>query len=138
MKRMKGHGEKYGRRGEQAIAALLAAPTITEAARACGIGEATLGRWLQNADFAERYRRARKRALDVAVSRLQQIAADAVETLREVATDSESPAGSRVAAARAILETSLKAGTLEEIEAKLDELKTFIFDRRYHDGYSQS
>lgn len=135
---MKGHGEKFGRRGEQAIAALLAAPTVAEAARACGIGEATLRRWLRNADFAERYRQARKRLLDAAVSRLHQVAGDAVETLRGIATDSGSPAGSRVAAARSILETALKAGMLKEIEAKLDEVKRVFHDRRYRDGHSQS
>ena len=39
---MSGHGEKLTRKQEAAIAALLLQPTITAAAAAVGIGEATL------------------------------------------------------------------------------------------------
>lgn len=122
-KQMKGHGEKFGRKKEQAIAALLTATTATEAARVCGIGETTLWRWLQDVEFAERYRQARKRALDVAISRLNQIATDAVNTLHEVITNREAPTSSRVAAARVILETAIKAVEMEEIEARLETLE---------------
>jgi hypothetical protein len=39
---MAGHGEKLSRKREQAIAALLSASTLVEAAKAAGIGDRTL------------------------------------------------------------------------------------------------
>jgi DNA invertase Pin-like site-specific DNA recombinase len=120
---MKGHVEKFTRKKEQAIIALLTAPTITDAAKSCGIGETTLWRWLQNATFAERYRQARKRALNVAINRLHRIVSDAVTTLQVVANDTNAPASSRVAAARVILETVLKAEELGEFEQRLEALE---------------
>jgi hypothetical protein len=116
-------GEKFSRKQEQAIAALLAEPTIEKAARAAGIGFATLRRWLQNDDFQERYRQAKKQTLDAVMSHLQLIAGEAVETLREVAVNREAPASSRVAASRAILETAMKVVEAEEIERRLIELE---------------
>jgi DNA-binding MurR/RpiR family transcriptional regulator len=116
-------GEKFSRRQEQAIAYLLAEPTIEKAAKACGIGEATLRRWLKDAGFQERYRAARKRSLETALNRLQQIAGEAIETLRAVAVDQQAPPSSRVAAARVVLETIIKTVELQEIEERLNELE---------------
>jgi len=44
---MNGHGEKLTRKQDAAIGALLSKPTITGAAGAVGVGEATLRRWLK-------------------------------------------------------------------------------------------
>ena len=49
---MREKNSKLDRQKEQAIAALLAKPTIEEAAAAAGIGYATLRRWLQDAGFS--------------------------------------------------------------------------------------
>lgn len=54
---------KSARQREQAIAALLERPTITEAARAVGIGEKTLRRWLAEPEFQAAYRDAREQAV---------------------------------------------------------------------------
>jgi transposase-like protein len=48
---MKGHGAKYERKKEEAIAALLTQKNIEEAARSIGIGHATLLRWLKEPEF---------------------------------------------------------------------------------------
>ncbi|MGD0231535.1 MAG: hypothetical protein ABSC19_14460 [Syntrophorhabdales bacterium] len=120
---MIGHGEKFSRKREAAIIALLAEPTIEKAATACGIGEATLRRWLKDPAFQERYRAARRESLQAVMNRLQQIAGEAVETLREVAGNKQAPASSRVAAARVVLETVVKTVELQEIEQRLKELE---------------
>jgi predicted DNA-binding protein (UPF0251 family) len=57
---------------EAAVAALLTAPTIATAAAAVGISEQTLWRWLQNSDFQERYREAKRQAVTQAIARFQQ------------------------------------------------------------------
>jgi len=49
-----GHGEKFSRKKESAIAALLACPTLTEAASSCEIAESTIRRWLKDETFSRR------------------------------------------------------------------------------------
>jgi hypothetical protein len=44
---MAGHGEKLGRKQEEAIAALLWRRNIDEAARVAGVGARTLLQWLK-------------------------------------------------------------------------------------------
>jgi hypothetical protein len=48
---MAGHGEKFGRKKEDAIVALLSQRNVEDAARAAGIGARTLLRWLQTPEF---------------------------------------------------------------------------------------
>jgi hypothetical protein len=72
---------KSARQREQAIAALLERPTITEAARAVGIGEKTLRRWLAEPEFKAAYQDAREQTLRMAVGRLQGLLARAGEAL---------------------------------------------------------
>ena len=48
---MKGHGSKFGRKKEEAIAALLTQRNIEEAAKSIGIGTQTLIRWLKMPEF---------------------------------------------------------------------------------------
>jgi hypothetical protein len=127
---MKGHGEKLSRKQEQAIAALLTAPTIGQAAQAVGISEPTLWRWLKRADFQRAYRRARQEVVAQAVSRVQQLASQAVEALASIMDDDQAPAGARVSAAKAILELSTKSFTLDDVREQLAELE----ERLQRDG----
>jgi hypothetical protein len=62
-----GHGEKLSRKREKAIAALLTEPTIAQAAKAAGIGEKTLRRWLKSPEFSLAYDAARRELIDVAM-----------------------------------------------------------------------
>ena len=93
---MKGHGEKLSRKKNQAIAALLELPTIRAAAEAVGVGESTLYRWLGNDSFREAYAAARAEVVRHAVANLQRSTSEAVEALREVLNDSETPASARI------------------------------------------
>lgn len=69
---MVGHGEKYGRKKEQAIAALLSNRTIEQAAKVVGIGVTTLRRWMRNPEFKAEYLQARREGVTQATARLQQ------------------------------------------------------------------
>src|SRR6266699_3483647 len=106
---MTGHGAKFGRKKEEAIAALLSQRNIEEAARAAGIGTKTLLRWLQVPEFQTAYREARRDAFSQSVGRLQQASGAAVSTLLKVMVDSNSPASSRVRAADCVLGHAAKA-----------------------------
>jgi hypothetical protein len=54
---MKGHGAKFNRKMEAAIAALLTQRNHEEATRVAGVGTATLLRWLKLPEFQTAYRR---------------------------------------------------------------------------------
>lgn len=81
---MRAHGEKLSRKQEQTIAALLTCSSITEASQQCGIAEATIHRWLKDADFQTAYREARRAVVQQAIAQVQQATGAAVETLRTV------------------------------------------------------
>jgi hypothetical protein len=112
---MRGPGEKLTRKQEVAIAALLTAPTIAEAAHAASISEPTLWRWLQREDFQTAYRQARREAVSQALAYLQRVAGEAVDTLRAVMQDAQKPASARVSAARAVLELAIRGVELEDL-----------------------
>src|SRR5688500_814010 len=75
--------EKGGltRTAELLLVALLRKPTAKEAAAEGGVTERTVFRWLQDPEFRERYRAARREAVDDALRELQGKALLAVETL---------------------------------------------------------
>jgi DNA-binding MurR/RpiR family transcriptional regulator len=126
---MRGPGEKLTRKQEVAIAALLTAPTIADAAHAVSISEPTLWRWLQRKDFQTAYRKARREAVSQAVAYLQRVAGEAVDTLRVVMRDSQKPASARISAARAVLELAIRGIELEDLEARLQVLEQCLADR---------
>src|ERR1017187_7394182 len=69
---MKGHGAKFGRKQEEAIAALLTQRNIDEAAKAVGIAPNTLLKWMKEPEFDTAYREARRATFRQSVARLQQ------------------------------------------------------------------
>ena len=127
---MIGHGEKLTRNQEKAIAALISCPTIPEAAVSIGIGEATLFRWLKNPRFKASYRRARHQVVSLAIGHLQTKITKAIDTLLEVAGDKEAPSSARVAAARAIVDQSLRAVEIGEIEARIERLENRLKEEK--------
>ena len=115
---------------ESLIIALLSSPDLQTAAAKTGIGETTAWRWLrEDEEFQAKYKAAKKQALSVAIAQLQQAASEAVQTLRDVAADTSSPASSRVSAAKSILELAMKASEIEDIEQRLAELEALIKEK---------
>jgi transposase-like protein len=78
---MLGHGTKFGRKKDEAVAALLTHRNIEEAARAIGVVPNTLLRWMKEPEFDAAYRAAKRAAFGQAVARLQQGASAAATTL---------------------------------------------------------
>lgn len=126
---MSGHGEKLSRNKEKAISALLLNPSLPEAAKAVGIGESTLRRWLNNKDFAEAYRKARAEVVRHATVQVQAVMGKAVQTLDDVMSDPGNPPSSRVSAAKAVLDLGVKAWELEEIETRLAALERIVSEK---------
>src|SRR6266850_4238761 len=116
---MAGKGGKFGRKQENAIAALLTQRNVEEAARAAGIGTRTLLRWLKLPEFQAAYRQARREAFGQAVARLQQGASAAATTLLKTMIDPNTPASVRVRALRSSLTYGPSEVEIEDIEARL-------------------
>lgn len=127
---MTGHGAKFGRKQEEAIAALLVSRNIEEAAKAVKIAPKTLWRWMKVPEFAQAYREARRATFAQAVARLQQASSAAVTTLRKVMIDPGSPASSRVRAADSVLDHSLKAIEIEDIEARVSAIEQSLKENK--------
>ena len=78
---MTGHGAKFARKQEEAIAALLTQRNVEEAAKSVGIAPKTLLRWMKDQGFDAAYRAAKRAAFGQAVARLQQGTSAAATTL---------------------------------------------------------
>ncbi len=118
---MKAHGEKYTRHNERAIAPLLQAPTILQAAGQVGVSESTLIRWMHDPVFAEEYRAARRQVVENALAQLQQATGEAAATLRRNLTSGV--ASVEVRAAMAILDFALKALEWADLESRIARLE---------------
>jgi hypothetical protein len=120
---MKGHGSKFSRKMEEAVAALLTQRNHEEAARAVGVGTATLLRWQKLPEFQKAYRDARRAAFSQSIARLQQGASAAATTLLKTMIDPNTPASVRVRAAECVMNHATKAIEIEDIEARVTELE---------------
>jgi hypothetical protein len=123
---MTGHGAKFGRKQEEAIAALLTSRNLEEAAKVAKVSPKTLMRWLKVPQFEAAYREARRATFAQSVARLQQASSAAVSTLLKVMIDPNSPASSRVRAADSVLDHALKAIEIEDIEARVAAIERSI------------
>jgi len=120
---MVGPGAKFPRRKEAAIAALLTQRNVEEAARVAGVGHTTLLRWIRDREFAAAYRKARCATYRQAIGRLQQASGAAVTALLKVLFDPGAPRPARLRAADSVLSHAKVAIEMEEIGARLSEVK---------------
>jgi len=120
---MAGKLGKFGRKQEDAIAALLTQRNVEEAARTAGIGTRTLLRWLQIPEYQKAYREARRAAFSQSIARLQQGASAAATTMLKLMIDTNTPASVRVRAAECVMNHATKAIEIEDIEARVSELE---------------
>ncbi len=126
---MKGHGAKFERKQEEAIAALLTQRNIDEAAKSIGIAPNTLLKWMKQPEFQAAYREARRAAYGQAVARLQQGTSAAATTLLKTMIDPNTPASVRLRAAEAIFNHAAKATEIEDIEARVSALEAAAGER---------
>ena len=126
-----GHGEKLARKEQAAIVALLAHPTIPGAAKAAGISETTLWRWLQRDDFREKYTEAQAKVFDGALVSLQGATMDAVNCLRRN-LDCKNP-WVAVQAARAILHYGLRSREIFDQDRRIAKIEAALQAREEAD-----
>ena len=119
---MKGHGSKFGRKKEAAIAALLSEKNQAEAARVVGIDLSTLKRWMRLPEFIEEYRRARWGVVEQAYARIQQNTPAAASVLLKLMVDPATPASGRIRAALGTFGLAREALDLD-IETRVSALE---------------
>jgi hypothetical protein len=120
---MTGHGAKFGRKQEQAIAALLSHRNVEEAARAAGISVATLKRWMQLPEFKSAYLKARREVVLQTNARMQQNSGAAASVLFKLMADPTTPASVRARTAQCVLECANKSLGLEDMEVRITALE---------------
>ena len=120
---MTGHGAKFGRKKEQAIAALLSQRSIEEAARVAGVAAKTLYRWLEVPEFREEYLKARRQVFFQATARLQQASGAAASIMLTLMLDANVPSSSRLRAADSVLDRGAKGIDQEDLELRLRRLE---------------
>src|SRR5258708_9456007 len=123
---MKGHGAKFSRKMEEAIAALLTQRNVEEAAHTAGIGSATLLRWLKVPEFQTAYRQARRAAFGQSIARLQQGTSAAATTLIKLLVDANTPPSVKARVADSIFNHASKAIEIEDIEARVAALEASV------------
>ncbi len=117
---------KFPPKAEKVLVALLHHGAVRAAAKEAGVSEATVFRYLQDPEFQAHYRDARRQLVETAIAQLQSDCTIAVRVLREVAEDKNSPASSRVAAARTIIEQSIGAIELMDLQERVEHLEKML------------
>jgi hypothetical protein len=95
-----------------------------------GLTPKTLYRWVQDSEFSEAYRNARRAAFGQCTARLQQAAGAAATLLLKIVVDGNAPASARVRAADLVLTHGAKAIELEDLEARVTELEGAVEENR--------
>lgn len=122
--------ERLPKKQQVAIVALISHKTIEEASKAAGIGRTIIFKWLQDNDFQAAYRHARSEVVRHAIAQAQSACSEAVTVLKEIMNNNESPASTRVSAAKTLLETSMKAIETEDLIERINRLEEKIRKRR--------
>lgn len=107
----------------RAIAALLSERDIRAAALKAEISERVLHRWLDLPEFKAELQAASRQAIDTAILRLSELSGQAVDTLRDVMTDTATSAGTRVQAANIALARLLDLRELQTLEDRLQRIE---------------
>lgn len=116
---------ELSRSKERAVVAMMAHPSIAEAAKSAGVSESSIWRWLQDDSFQVRLRAAQGKVMDGALSSLQGSMTSAVDCL--VRNLNCGTPTAEVQAAKTILDFTLKTREqfdyLERIKALEAALK---------------
>ena len=106
-----------------AIAALLSAKTIGEAAKVADCGERTLYTWLADPEFRAELATAEGQVIDAATRRLISLQEQAVDTLQTIMAGKKQRPALKLRAAEIVLGHMLKLRELRNIETRLAALE---------------
>ena len=110
----------------RAVAALLTAPTTSEAAKLAGVGERTLWTWLNDSVFQAALVREQDAVIAAAVRVLVGELSASHAVMRQLRDDESSAPSLKLRAARALDDSCLKWLELADVQRRLDRLETAI------------
>jgi DNA-binding MurR/RpiR family transcriptional regulator len=111
------------RRQESLITSLLQHGTVARAAEASHVPISTAWRWLQQKDFADAYRDARRTITERASAVLQQASTEAAAGLIHMMRDDTLPPMLRFTIKRAVLELARTGEELSDVQGSIAALK---------------
>ena len=111
------------RNDEKILAALIATRSVPEAAAASGVSERTIYSRLADESFQAEYEARRRCTLDHACKALQGALTDAVEVLTTIMKDASASPGSRITAARSVMDYGIKLTELTDLAARVAALE---------------
>lgn len=104
----------------KALEALLTQPTKEAAAKQAGITSRTLREYLANPEFQEAYKKAFGQLVTDATRQVQKSLSPAISALDSIVKDENESAGSRISAARSLLEYGLRLTEFNDILKTLE------------------
>ena len=111
-------------RQQAALPAIAAAPSLAQAARAAGIDENTLRRWLKEPLFAERLAEIRQQSVVIAREELCGLARQGMSVFAEAMADPD-PA-IRIRAARYALSYAVQLAEVQNLGATVQEMRQLL------------
>jgi hypothetical protein len=115
--------EQLTTRQQKALIALLNEDSAALRTESSGVPERTIYLWLKQSVFDAAYREARRQAVGQAVAHAQRQSGAAVAVLVAIMNDGGKPSAVRVSAAAKVIELSIKAVELEDLQARLEVLE---------------
>lgn len=110
-------------KNEVVIAALLQSPTVTEAAKSCGVSYTRIYARLRDPAFKAEYDAAKSAVIQQAVTYVQSVTAAAIKRLYDIMNDPEVAPQIQVNAADCLLRNSHKLTETGEVMQQLAEIK---------------
>jgi len=107
----------------RAVAAIVAARDLRDAAKQCKVPERTLYRWCELELFKVALAEAEANLIDYAMRRTLQLQEQAIDTIAAILADTAAPASIRLRAALGVLEQSVKLRELRNLEVRLVALE---------------
>jgi hypothetical protein len=129
---MRGHGSQISRKMERALAALITARNLEEAARSIAISTKTLQRWLKLPEFQKAFRESRMAAFRQSLAKLQSGSLPAATTLLKLMLDPSTPVAVRARCAFYILEATRQGIETEDNEARITDLERLADESKRH------
>jgi hypothetical protein len=111
----------------KAIAHLLASRNVEEAAKASGISERTLYRWMADEVFHAALVEAETHAIDYAVRRLVVLQDRAIDTLADVLENEKASITIKVRASLGLIDALIRLRELRNLEGRLVALEQMIY-----------
>ena len=126
----KGHGSKFSRTMDLAIAALLTHRSVEDAARAVGVSHNTLLRWMKEPEFKFALQNAIRAEFFQSTSRLRQASSAAATTITKIMVDPSAPHACRLRAAEGVIDRTAKAIELEDLAFRLAEVERLLEEKK--------